>query len=200
MVWYVIDGMDGSGKTTVSDLIREQLESESRRVLQITHPNRNSIFGRISSRFLHIDSGVSVLIAPAFYILDVFRSLRILRNSKREYDDIIFVRYLMAVGYLPEKICDIAYRVLERVLPMPDIRIFVDLDAETSMKRITERGEDLEIFESAEKLDRTRNRMLRLTDGWIIIDNSKTESFTELQIRDIVDSSLALNKSSTSRE
>lgn len=192
--------MDGSGKTTASDLIREQLESEGRTVLQITHPNRNSSFGRISSRSLHTDNRVSVLITTVFYILDLLRSLRILKNSKGDYDDIIFVRYIMAVGYLPEKIYGIAYGVLEKMLPMPDVRIFVDLDAETSMRRIIERGDDLEIFESTEKLDRIRNKMLELTDGWIIIDNSRKKDFTELQIRDIVASSLAENRSVTRKE
>jgi len=200
MVWYVVDGMDGSGKTTASDFIREQLTSQGRRVLEITHPNQNSRFGRISSKFLHIDSKVSEIVATVFYILDVLGSLRTLKSSKNEYDDIIFVRYIMAVGYLPDKICGTAYRVIEKILPMPDVKIFVDLDAETSMKRIIERGEDLEIFESVEKLNRTRNKMLRLRDGWIIVDNSKTKDFTELQTRNIIASFLTGNEFPTKNE
>jgi len=195
MVWYVVDGMDGSGKTTASDFIKEQLTSQGRKVLEITHPNQGSRFGRISSKFLHIESKVSEIVATVFYILDVLGSLRIMKRSKKEYDDIIFVRYIMAVGYLPDKICGTAYRIIENTLPMPDVKIFVDLDAETSMRRIVERGEDLEIFESVEKLNCTRNKMLKLTDGWIVVDNSGTKDSTELQTYNIITSFLEENGS-----
>jgi dTMP kinase len=195
MVWYVVDGMDGSGKTTASDFIKEQLTSQGRKVLEITHPNQGSHFGRISSKFLHIESKVSEIVATVFYILDVLGSLRIVKRSKNEYDDVIFVRYIMAVGYLPDRICGTAYRIIEKILPMPDVKIFVDLDAETSMKRIVERGEDLEIFESVEKLNCTRNKMLKLTNGWIIVDNSGTKDSTELQTCKIITSFLKENES-----
>ncbi len=44
MTWYVVDGMDGSGKSTIAEMIRCRLEAEDRKVLVITLPNRNTPF------------------------------------------------------------------------------------------------------------------------------------------------------------
>ncbi len=39
MAWYVVDGMDGCGKSTCADVIRDKLAGEGRRVFMVTHPN-----------------------------------------------------------------------------------------------------------------------------------------------------------------
>lgn len=186
MTWYVVDGMDGSGKTTVSDYLKEDLTKDGRKVLEITHPNVNSIFGRIASKFLHLDSKVSEIVSTVFYILDVLNSLFLMKRKHKEYDDVIFVRYILAVSYLPEKLTAVGYRVISKVLPMPDVKIYVDVDAKTSMDRILERGEELEIFETEEKLAHTRDKMKKLTEGWIIVDNSGSKETTEKAVSDIL--------------
>lgn len=188
MTWYVVDGMDGSGKTTSSDFIRIKLESKGRKVLEITHPNDDCWFGRKAAKFLTIDSKFSEIIATVFYILDVLNSLRIMKKKGKEYDDVIFVRYILAVAYLPEKLCPLGYRIFSKILPMPDVKIFVDVDGETAMKRILERGETLEIFETEEKLNKTRRKMQAITDGWIVIDNTKSKEYTEEQTSEILSS------------
>ena len=50
--------------------------------------------------------------------------------------------------------------------------IFVDIDPESAMQRILDRGGDLEMFETEEKLKKTREKMLILSNGWNIIDNN----------------------------
>lgn len=47
MVWYVVDGMDGSGKTTAADMLASELRSQGRRVLMISHPNTDTLVGRL---------------------------------------------------------------------------------------------------------------------------------------------------------
>ena len=54
--------------------------------------------------------------------------------------------------------------------PRLDVSILVDVD--TALVRIESRGEDQEIFENRERLQFTRERMLELTDGWFVLDNS----------------------------
>jgi dTMP kinase len=187
MTWYVIDGMDGSGKSTAAEMVFEHLQSKGRKVLVITHPNQATISGKLSSKFLHIRGKPSELMATGFYILDVLQSLVSMRRAGRTYDDYIFVRYIMAVGYLPEKLNGPAYDFISKVLPMPDVKIFIDLDAGTSMDRIMSRGESLEVFETEEKLDHVRKKMLRLTeDGWNVVDNSGTVESTNEQLERIV--------------
>ena len=181
MTWYVVDGMDGSGKTTSSDLIRKQLEAEGRKVLEITHPNDSFFFGKLAARFLCVPGKIVTLFSTVFYIFDVLHSLNIKKWHGKEYDDVIFVRYSMAAAYLPSFLCPVAYRVISKVLPVPDVKILVDIVPETAMERIIERGERLEVFETVDKLHKTRGKMLGIADGWYIIDNSGTRENTEAQ-------------------
>ena len=51
MVWYVVDGMDGSGKSTVAGILKGELEARGRSVLVIAHPNRDTVVGRMELRF-----------------------------------------------------------------------------------------------------------------------------------------------------
>lgn len=188
MTWYVVDGMDGSGKTTSSDFLREQLRSEGRNVLEITHPNSNTSYGRVAEKYLCEEGKGAVLISTMFYILDVLRSLRFKKKHGKEYDDIIFVRYSLAAAYMPERLCKPIYKIIEMILPVPDVKIYVDVEPEIALKRIHERGEQLEIFETLEKLEKTRRKMFLITDSWIKIDNSGTPEETREQTKKILSS------------
>lgn len=188
MTWYVVDGMDGSGKTTSSDFLREQLRSEGRNVLEITHPNSNTSYGRAAEKYLCEEGKGAVLISTMFYILDVLRSLRFKRKHGKEYDDIIFVRYSLAAAYMPERLCKPIYKIIEMILPVPDVKIYVDVEPEIALKRIHERGEQLEVFETLEKLEKTRRKMFLITDSWIKIDNSGTPEETREQTKKILSS------------
>jgi dTMP kinase len=122
-----------------------------------------------------------------YYILDVLHSLRVKRKHGKEYDDIIFVRYSLAAAYLPSSLCKPAYKIIEFMLPVPDVKIYVDVEPKTALERIYERGEQLESFETEEKLEKTRQRMSLITDSWIKIDNSGTPEQTHEQTRAILE-------------
>ncbi len=181
MTWYVIDGMDGSGKTTSSDIVREHLQASGRKVLEITHPNTNCLAGRMAAKALRIPGKLGELLTTLLYILDVLHSLNYKKWHQKYYDDVIFVRYSMAAAYVPESMCKTVYRMIEAVLPVPDVKIFVDIDPQIAMKRILDRGEELEIFETDEKLNSTRRRMLSIADTWHVVDNSGTVENTRQQ-------------------
>ena len=181
MTWYVVDGMDGCGKSTIAGILKEELESKGRKVLLVEHPNRDTVIGRMERRFLEGDSKLHEIMSTLFYIMDVVHSLISIRGRRCvAYDDIVFVRYSMAVAYLPDRLVGLAYDLICRVLPTPDVRILVDIDPDVAMSRILDRGENLEVFETDEKLRVVRERMLGLSDGWVLVDNSRgTESMKE---------------------
>lgn len=172
MSWYVVDGMDGSGKSTAADILRARLESEGRSVLVLTHPSRDTTIGKLELGFLQREGKAALICSTTFYIMDVLRSLCIMRAGRgRRYDDVIFVRYIMAVAYLPDRLCGTAYKVISHILPMPDTAVLVDVDPETALGRIAERGEDHEVFETMDRLRTVRGRMLSLSDGWVVLEN-----------------------------
>ncbi|MBQ3736635.1 MAG: hypothetical protein II855_06845, partial [Candidatus Methanomethylophilaceae archaeon] len=62
------------------------------------------------------------------------------------------------------------------------------IDAKVAMERILARGEELEMFETVEKLEETRRKMLSLTASWHVIDNSGTLENTVAQTEAFLDS------------
>ena len=93
--------MDGSGKTTASRMLAEELQSRGRRVLVLEHPNRDTAIGRLEARFLLVDGRTALIASTCLYVADVVRSVWTMKHSHADYDDVIFVRYIMAVSYLP---------------------------------------------------------------------------------------------------
>lgn len=187
MTWYVIDGMDGSGKTTAGTMLKNYLESKGRSVLDITHPTEHRLVGRISDRFLHMEGGKFwELLAAIFFTLDVLASLFHKRRHSRKYDDIIFMRYSMAVAYVPVKLVPFTYRLIDFLLPSPDVRILIDIDPDVAYERILLRGESCELFETPSRLSKTREKMISISDGWHIIDNSHSNEDLMLRVQEIV--------------
>ena len=176
MTWYAVDGMDGSGKTTSSDLIRERLEARGRKVLEITHPNESCIFGRLASKALCMRGKFAEKLSTLLYIIDVLHSLDVKRWRGKGYDDV------------PESLCVKAYEIIEKILPVPDVKVFVDIEPKVAMERILARGEELELFETEEKLEATRRKMHSIAGSWHVIDNSGTLENTVAQTEAFLDS------------
>ncbi len=183
MTWYVVDGMDGSGKSTTAAIIANHLASEGHKVKIITHPNRDTAVGRIELAFLRMEGKVAMLLSILFYMLDILHSLGVMRGRGcRDVDDVIFVRYIMAVAYLPDSLCRRAYRMISQVLPIPDIAVLVDVDPVMAMERIRNRGEKLEMFERPDRLEVVRRRMLGLSEGWVVLENGSGMDDLEDQV------------------
>lgn len=192
MTWYVIDGMDGTGKTTVAEEMKTILESKGHKVLLIEHPDKNKIVGRLESRFLQSDSGnIAKILTTVTFIGDVLGSLTNRWLLDAEYDDFIFVRYIMSVAYLPDAFALKAYGFISRILPMPENRILVDVNVDVAMDRIDNRGDKTELFENRDDLSRTRHMMNELSkDSWIVIDNSDSRDHLKEKLNLIIDSNL----------
>ena len=137
-----------------------------------THPGEESVFGRLSSKYLMIEGKAATLAMSLFYFLDILHSIWALRHSDREYDDVIFVRYLLEVAYFPDSVYRVCHRVASGVLPEPDVSILVDIDPGTAMERILQRGGELEAYEEISKLERTHRHMLDIAGGWYVLDNN----------------------------
>ena len=174
MTWYVVDGLDGSGKSTAAEELVRLLEADGRKVLVRTHPGDGSVFGRLSARFLLIDGKAATLAMSVFYFLDVLCSVRAMRRGG--HDDTVFVRYLLETAYFPDRLYRVCGRVASAVMAEPDVSVLLDIDPGKAMERITLRGEALEVYENAVDLERTRRHMLDLAGGWHVIDNNGTEA------------------------
>jgi dTMP kinase len=177
----VVDGLDGCGKDTHADRMKKLLVSRGEKVTLVSHPSKR-FFGRMSKRFLRGSGPVARFFASMFYTADVLRSVSWLKG---EHDGtVIFVRYLMGTAYLPRRLAPTGYRLFRRLLPFPDLAMFIDIDPKVAIRRITARGYAHEMFETLDKLESIRNIAKQLVSSeWITIDNSEDgeEPFREVE-------------------
>lgn len=121
-------------------------------------------------------------------MLDVLYS--ILQYSWRDYDYIIFVRYLLGTAYLPSPMDKVAYHLFATIVPKPEKLYFIDIKPEVAYERIIKRANNaFEMFEKPEALQKIRRKGLELASlgKWLIIDGQKPANEVELMIRNLLE-------------
>jgi dTMP kinase len=179
----VVDGLDGSGKSTVARWIKEHYEARGDTVYVQAHPSDRRA-GRISRRALQDRGPIMFLTSIAFYVIDVLISVSKIRSEFRKYDDVVFVRYLMGTAYLPKRLARQGYDVFAKVLPVPDRLLLVDIDPEKALCRIACRDDREEMFENLPSLNKCREKLLMLSDGWSVLDNNSDETVTRRRLEE----------------
>ena len=124
--------------------------------------------------------------ASAFYMLDVIRSVLLYRWSGKDY--VVFVRYLMGTAYLPSPLHRWAYTVFKFMMPLGDHMIFIDVTPEVAHRRIEENRTEIEMFESLERLQKVRGRVLELSarKEWTVVNGDKPLDAIQAEIRRVV--------------
>ncbi len=168
----IVDGLDGVGKDTHANLIRERYEKLGEKVIIRSHPASDNYFGIKAKKALLGKGKINRLKASVFYAFDVLRSIR-LYYRRPKHDTIILVRYLMGIAYLPKVSGRIAYRVFEKLVPTSKYMFFLDATPKMLMERIKKRKEK-EMFETYDALKRVRKKALDLAQNWHIIDTSES--------------------------
>ena len=179
--FIVIDGLDGCGKDTHAARVKFLIESEGGKVNVVSHPS-GRLFGRISKRFLQESGPLARLFATIFFTADVLVSVRGLKRDRS--GTTILVRYLLGTAYLPRSLAPTGYRVLRKMLPFPDLAIFIDIEPEVALRRIAARGHAPEMFETRERLASVRRiAKAMVAEEWVTIDNSEDgeRPFKELE-------------------
>jgi dTMP kinase len=169
MRFYVIDGLDGSGKDTQAYKLKAHLERSGRPVTLRIHPTTDNAFGRVSKRSLTKTGAFWRLIATFFYGLDVIRSIVLYCHGDR---DVIFVRYTLACAYLPKPIIKPVYALVNFILPKSPDMFFLDVAPEEALRRIRARGDSEEMFETLPHLEKNRKRALLILGNWKVVDGN----------------------------
>lgn len=166
-----VDGLDGCGKDSHAAAIRDLLGERGVEATLVTHPSTR-ITGRLSRRFLHQSGAVPRLLATVFFTLDVLVSVG--RYNRRREGTVIFVRYLLGAAYLPPRFARSGYVFFRRLLPFPDLALFIDIQPEKAIRRIEQRDHRREMFETLSKLREVRRVALTIVDDeWRIVDNTE---------------------------
>ena len=168
----MVDGIDGSGKSTYAALIEKYYRDRGEKVAVHIHPSSGT-WGRISRRALESRGGAMHVVASVFFMADLLRSLSMMKRESGEYDTVIFVRYIMATAYLPDPLAPLGYGFISKLLPVPKRLVLIDIDPAVASERISSRSQKKEMFEDTANLRRARDKLRTLASGeWKIIDNS----------------------------
>ncbi|HDS58877.1 MAG TPA: thymidylate kinase [Thermoplasmatales archaeon] len=169
MRFIVVDGLDGAGKDTHAQLIKERYAARGETVLVRSHPTDDNRYGRRAKRALLGRGKRNHLKASVYYALDVIRSIRRYYGTA---DTFIVVRYLLGVAYLPLPLARVLYKLFQAFLPTSPYMFFLDVEPVESLRRLQKRQEQ-EMFETLEGLQTVREKALHLVEGWHIVHTNR---------------------------
>jgi len=188
----VLEGIDGTGKSTQVRRLGECFESHGREVVLSQEPTdgpwgrklrESAAAGRLSpqeeleyfinDRRQHVEEKIApALAAGKVVILD------------RYYFSTM--AYQGARGFDPAEI----RRMNEAFAPVPDLLLILDLDVDTAHSRIGQRGDSTNEFEKKENLTRCREIFLSLKDEpfvRVIDSNALLDEVSERIVRTVED-------------
>lgn len=154
----VIDGLDGSGKATQSELVTKELTNRGYKAIKISFPNYDSDSSSLVKMYLNGELGddpslVNAYAASSFYAVD--RVASFIKSWKKDYEENDFIicdRYTTSniIHQMPKLSDDEKKKYLDWLfdyeyeklsIPKPDLVIFLDLDPDISQKLMSERYE-----------------------------------------------------------
>lgn len=162
----VIEGLDGSGKGTQSQLLVEKLKEEGHKVRKVSFPDYGSPSSTLVKMYLEGEFGshpsdVNAYSASSFYAVDRFASFK--KDWQDDWRDGIVVadRYTTSnaihqCSKLPRKQWDsflnwlFDFEYIKLGIPEPDLVVYLRVDPSVSRELIKARGRMQDIHEKDE--------------------------------------------------
>lgn len=199
-----IDGLDGSGKQTQTELLEKKLREKGYKVKLVSFPDYESpssalVKMYLGGEFSHNPDAVNAYAASSFFAVDRFASFA--KDWKEDYDNgtiIIANRYTTAnaIHQLTKLEDDKREEFLEWLydfefkklgIPSPDLTIFLEVPVEITLslieKRHNDTGREIDIHENAEHLTRAYNAALFSAEklGWKTINCAENNTLRSIE-------------------
>lgn len=162
-MFIVIEGLDGSGKSTQIEMLRDRLQGMGEACYLTAEPTELPT-GKFLRSILQHEVDADPRTVAALFAADRVEHLfhpeeGLLRKLEDGYHVIASRYYFSSLAYQSE-FADPGWiaslnMLAKRTLPA-DLTFFLDLEPEVSMQRIAARGEATELFETREKLTHVR--------------------------------------------
>lgn len=171
--FIVLEGIDGSGKTTLARTIAEAVGGA-----YLTSEPTDGALGTAlrSGSFGNIPPAAEALLFAADRAIHTAEISEILESGRW----VICDRYLgstvayQSASFGEDADWDWLLGMQRKSVIAPDLTVLLDIDPEQSLGRVNSRGEELSRFEKADFLGKVRSAYLRLADilGYRIVDAS----------------------------
>ncbi len=180
-MFIVIEGIDGSGKTSLSNNLVNKLNELGKSSTRFSEPTSFES-GKYIRKFLKGDILLSKKEQIDAFIFD--REISVLKNIKPALQDnkiVVLDRYYYSTAayqasedFSPEEILNLN---LEKKFPKPDLLFYINIQPELAYKRISSRNDQKEIFESIDELTKINSNFHAvLPSTKIILDGLLSEN------------------------
>ncbi|MEY4425032.1 MAG: hypothetical protein RJB56_659 [Actinomycetota bacterium] len=199
-----LEGIDGVGKSTQSDLLEEYLRQLGQPVVRTFEPGGTELGQEIRHLLLHRKGDVAPRSEALLYAADRAHHVATkVRPALERGEAVITDRYLdSSVAYQgvgrdlnAEDVRAISMFAVENLLP--DLTILLDLEAGAAMARRSKTGEEPDRLERerVEFFEAVRQAYLAMAKAepqrWLIVDASQSVDQMQQQIRSRIDQVLA---------
>ena len=178
-LFIVLEGIDGSGKTTLARSLKSQLESVRGWEVRLTaEPTKGPVGSLLREERIDSPRAEAMLfIADRACHTDEIRKLTESGTTvicDRYYASTLAYQSASTSG--PVLDYDLLVKMNESVIMEPDVTILLDIDPEVSGGRVDSRGEQKSKFERLEFQRRVRDNYLRIAKerGFSVLDASKS--------------------------
>ena len=175
----VIEGIDGSGKSTLCSRLGEMLSEKGYSVVLTAEPTHDRIGRIIRTGAI---PGISQATEALLFAADRSDHTEAMERWAEEGKIVICDRYFASTIAYQSSGLDGAdvdrgwlLAVSERFVGKPDLTFLLDIDPEAGMARVSARGEEASKFEKLGFLRRVREEYLRLAEeyGFAVVDASR---------------------------
>ncbi|MEM5880217.1 MAG: dTMP kinase [Candidatus Aenigmatarchaeota archaeon] len=181
--YIVIEGIDGAGKTTISNILVKELKNS----ITIKEPSNSKIGEFIRNSLENKKEFMkNYIISSLLFFADRIQLKEKIKKLREEYDYIISDRcFLSTYAYQnalikneeEKKIFNKIFNILLQFVEMPDAIIILDVDVEVALERLKEKKKS--IYEEKEflkkVLDNYRNFELDLKNVYLVDANRNIE-------------------------
>lgn len=173
-LFIVLEGIDGTGKTSAGCRIRDHLEASGEKVLMTAEPTGGDI-GRMVSDHDNLSPETEALL----FVADRACHTKDIKEWLSDGFTVICDRYYAStLAYQAAAGMDMDWlkALNSKVIVEPDITFLFDVDPEVSLERVGKRGEKSR-FECLEYQKKVRETYLRLAKErkYVIIDASQDQ-------------------------
>lgn len=166
-IFIALEGIDGSGKSTQTKLLTEQLTNQGHKVYSTFEPTNNQI-GKLIRDILKGNTKADYRIIAGLFVADRLDHLLneeygIVKKLEEGYTVIMDRYYFSSYAYQGAHM-DIDWVIQANAMSAsilrPDVNIFIDVAPEISMQRLHANRDNIELFETLDNLKLVRSKYM----------------------------------------
>lgn len=189
-IYIVVEGIDGSGKTTLIRNIQERLQGANVPHLITREPTYGPYGQQIRQRAANSGDPLTPAEEVQLFLSDRRDHVKSILNKDLQKHQIILQdrSYLSSAAYQGaypqysiEKILE-----LNNFAPIPDLVIYLDICPEKAIARLTENRDELDEFEKPDHLKKVRENYLFLVKNYSKTKFIIFEEYPELSLKNMV--------------